>query len=106
MHYNFQRYYDPDSGKYTRIDPIGFAGGDKNLYAYVSNNPENVVDLWGLSEKDVMRICKMVQDYVKKEVEAGRRFKYGGGLNNLFGYKGCDAQRDEIGNYSAMQIFS
>ncbi|MBY0516242.1 MAG: RHS repeat-associated core domain-containing protein [Bacteriovoracaceae bacterium] len=33
------RYYDPSSGRFLSEDPIGFAGGDFNLYRYVSNRP-------------------------------------------------------------------
>ncbi|MBE0502481.1 MAG: RHS domain-containing protein, partial [Desulfuromonadales bacterium] len=27
LYYNFHRIYDPNSGRYTQVDPIGFAGG-------------------------------------------------------------------------------
>jgi uncharacterized protein RhaS with RHS repeats len=47
LHYNFQRYYDPDTGRYITADPIGLNGGI-NLYAYVLNDPVNWVDPWGL----------------------------------------------------------
>jgi RHS repeat-associated protein len=42
------RYYDPEVGRFINKDPIGFAGGDLNLYAYVSNNPVNWIDPFGL----------------------------------------------------------
>ncbi len=48
LHYNFQRYYDAEGGRYLRIDPIGFGGGDVNLYDYVWNAPINWIDPWGL----------------------------------------------------------
>jgi uncharacterized protein RhaS with RHS repeats len=35
-------------GRWTAKDPIGFAGGDTDLYGYVLNNPNNIVDPWGL----------------------------------------------------------
>ena len=40
--------YDSFTGKWTAKDPIGFAGGDSNLYGYVLNDPVNLVDPWGL----------------------------------------------------------
>ncbi len=40
----------PDLGRFTSRDPIGFAGGDTNLYSYVGQNPVNFVDPSGLAE--------------------------------------------------------
>ena len=42
------RYYDPEIGRFINKDPIGFAGGDLNLYAYVANDPINFIDPSGL----------------------------------------------------------
>ena len=42
------RYYDPDTGRFMQEDPIGFSGGDVNLYAYAKNNPINFADPRGL----------------------------------------------------------
>jgi RHS repeat-associated protein len=52
LHYNYHRYYDPKLGRYLRADPIGFEGGDLNLYVYVFNNPINLTDIKGLSAKE------------------------------------------------------
>ena len=46
LHYNWHRYYDPETGRYLRPDPIGLAGGI-NLFAYVQNDPVNLIDPLG-----------------------------------------------------------
>ena len=42
------RDYDPETGRWTARDPIGFAGGDTNLYGYVLGDPINFIDPVGL----------------------------------------------------------
>jgi RHS repeat-associated protein len=41
------RDYDARTGKWTAKDPIGFGGGDSNLYGYVFANPVGLVDFTG-----------------------------------------------------------
>jgi RHS repeat-associated protein len=48
LYYMRARYYDPESGRFISEDPIGFEGGDVNLYVYSGNNPVMMVDPWGL----------------------------------------------------------
>jgi uncharacterized protein RhaS with RHS repeats len=38
------RDYDPDVGRWTAKDSIGFAGGDTDLYGYCLNNPVTWID--------------------------------------------------------------
>jgi RHS repeat-associated protein len=38
------REYDPEVGRWTAADPILFAGGSTNLYAYAFNDPVNYTD--------------------------------------------------------------
>jgi RHS repeat-associated protein len=41
------REYDAEVGRWLTKDPIGFAGGDTNLYRYAYNDPVNFVDMSG-----------------------------------------------------------
>jgi RHS repeat-associated protein len=63
LHYNYFRYYNPQTGRYITPDPIGLEGGI-NLFAYVANNPVNMID------------------------PAGERVLFGGlGAGGFFGWK-------------------
>jgi RHS repeat-associated protein len=41
------RYYHPVFSRFVSEDPIGFGGGDANLYRYVNSNPTNMTDPTG-----------------------------------------------------------
>jgi RHS repeat-associated protein len=47
LHYNRQRYYDPQLGQYLTPDPLGTPDGP-NPYAYVAFNPLGFIDPDGL----------------------------------------------------------
>ena len=46
------RYYDPNVGRFISEDPLGFEGGDVNLYVYGKNNPILLIDPYGLFDQD------------------------------------------------------
>ncbi|HEX2203455.1 MAG TPA: RHS repeat-associated core domain-containing protein, partial [Longimicrobium sp.] len=58
------RDYDAHAGRWTARDPIGFAGGDYNLYAYVRNDPVNFVDPSGLEP-----LSDCVKDFLRNFLE-------------------------------------
>lgn len=52
LHYNYQRDYDPGTGRYLTPDPLGFPDGP-DAYLYVGGDPINKVDPLGLYETDI-----------------------------------------------------
>ncbi len=47
LQYVRQRWYDPATRQFISPDPLGFAGGDVNLFRYAGNNPVNRNDPGG-----------------------------------------------------------
>ncbi|MEO8218803.1 MAG: RHS repeat-associated core domain-containing protein [Acidobacteriota bacterium] len=76
------RDYDPQTGRWTTKDPIGFAGLDTNLYVYAYNDPINEIDPMGLYSLD---------DFV----EDAANFSAGYGDNLTFGL--TNVIRNQIG---------
>jgi RHS repeat-associated protein/uncharacterized repeat protein (TIGR01451 family) len=77
------RDYDPETGRWTAKDPIGFAGGDTDLYGYCLNDPVNWIDPYGHKMIDFLskiatRIA--VKPYVEKHISnpSGQRIIIGG----------------------------
>ncbi|WP_394814639.1 RHS repeat-associated core domain-containing protein [Streptomyces chisholmiae] len=67
LHYNYQRHYDPDTGQYATLDPLGLAPGP-NPRAYVSN-PHTAVDPFGLAP-DCERALAAARQRAKAEQQA------------------------------------
>jgi|GEM_PF-995382 len=67
------RYYDPRLGRFISIDPIGFDGGDVNLYAYVGNNPMSWNDPYGL--KKVPSACGKIPKHCLDCVDSAMKCK-------------------------------
>jgi RHS repeat-associated protein len=47
LYYGY-RHYSSSFGRWTARDPVGFKGGDINLYRFVQNDPINLIDPYGL----------------------------------------------------------
>ncbi|CAJ7870371.1 ImpA family type VI secretion-associated protein [Burkholderia pseudomallei] len=69
---NLHRTFDPNVGGYLQVDPLGYAGGQASLYAYVGENPMSDVDPDGLRVK--------VADSLRKAYDRIRKTKRGGQL--------------------------
>jgi len=47
LYYYRERYYDPNTSRFISEDPIGWASGQTNAYAYVNGNPVRFTDPTG-----------------------------------------------------------
>ena len=72
------RDYDPVVGRWTAKDPIGFEGGDTNLYSYVGQNPLNYVDPSGLSQLSLTPIGSLEREYDQRTSEFPGVYSIGG----------------------------
>jgi len=52
LYYFRNRWYDPVAGRFLSKGPIGFDGGDLNLYVFCNNDLVNNRDPYGLTEVD------------------------------------------------------
>ena len=71
LYYYRNRWYDPEIGRFISEDPIGFAGGDINLYGYVGNNPLSFTDPSGnytcrKGGKQKKTDCKILIDKIRE----------------------------------------
>ncbi|CAE6767372.1 hypothetical protein R69888_03704 [Paraburkholderia haematera] len=48
LYYYRNRYYSPATARFISEDPIGWASGQTNAYAYVGGNPVQLNDPFGL----------------------------------------------------------
>ncbi|RZF21177.1 hypothetical protein DAY19_11695 [Halobacteriovorax vibrionivorans] len=60
------RYYNSSVGQFISEDPIGFSGGDANMYRYVKNNPLVYFDPFGLDKaiykKGVHKVIRIFKE--------------------------------------------
>ena len=61
LSYNWNRYYDPSTGRYVSSDPVGLQGGI-NTYTYALNSPTNFIDPLGLCAGNKN---KCIQDFLE-----------------------------------------
>ncbi len=54
LYYYRARYYQPRFQRFISEDPIGFNGGDVNVYGYAQNNPIKRIDPLGLESATVI----------------------------------------------------
>jgi RHS repeat-associated protein len=81
------RDYDAEVGRWTAKDPIRFAGGDENIYAYVGGDPVNLVDPSGrLSCGNCVALCTL-SEFLAGVITCGvPTFVYFGRVNLFAGF--------------------
>jgi RHS repeat-associated protein len=62
---NLNRWYDGHTGRWMSEDPIGFTGGDANLYRYVANEPTIGVDPNGLFLEYVVSPIRSINELIR-----------------------------------------
>jgi len=56
LFYNWNRYYNPATGRYISSDPIGLTGG-LNTYNYVGQSPVMYTDPYGFCDQEKYPDC-------------------------------------------------
>ena len=81
LQYSRARWYDAKTGRFISEDPIGFGGGDVNLYGYVSNLPIRLIDFSGLVGDDA------VNKLAPEKLGGGWRGRVDGGFGGSEGFE-------------------
>ncbi|MFM0667994.1 RHS repeat-associated core domain-containing protein, partial [Paraburkholderia sediminicola] len=89
LYYYRNRYYSPATGRFISEDPIGYASGQTNAYAYVGGNPVQLNDPFGLGSlgnnqaqnkqvSDIVRELGLTKDQRRKLHDAitGQGYDY------------------------------
>jgi RHS repeat-associated protein len=103
LYYYRARYYNTTIGRFVSEDPIGFDGGDVNLYAYVANDPINLIDPSGLTWQSnwnyfwdwTLGRGKRIRNYGPNDLETQELMNSPGTnqLRDAFNRNGCKSQR-------------
>jgi RHS repeat-associated protein len=97
------RFYHPETGRFLQTDPKGFDAGDMNLFRYVSDDPVDLSDPFGL-DSDVF----LIREYANRDApskyvirnDAGKQVYSGNANQNPF-FKGTHGIRQ--GEYTLQQ---
>lgn len=88
LYYYRARMYNPSLGRFMQVDAIGYDDG-MNIYAYVGNNPINLVDFLGLCSEQAQWSAvepKWYDNAVTRKIYDGLDFTFGSGIRATQGY--------------------
>jgi RHS repeat-associated protein len=75
LQYNRARYYDANTGRFLSEDPSRFTTGTLNLYAYVGNDPVDLIDPFGLDKcDDLLKQLGLTPDQAKKLADLANQY--------------------------------
>ena len=94
LQYARQRWYDPKTRQFISPDPLGFAGGDANLFRYAGNNPVNRNDpggmagtpiqpasqltrITGIEDTNAIKTESLLEEYYALQLAASQLFPVG-----------------------------
>jgi RHS repeat-associated protein len=94
------RDYDPSTGRWLSKDPIGFGGGDTNLFGYVASDPINDIDPSGLSDINLFPPTERISTSDLKIPDPPNTFTVGGhgSKYSMFNKKGKPITAAQLAN--------
>ena len=100
------RIYDPAAGRFVSEDPIGFAGGDTNLYRFGFNSFGNMKDPSGHSAEFLTAPFEYLADRALHSSYNGRAYGFipDGGFYQGLGQALYAAAPEHFANASALQL--
>ncbi len=103
------RHYDADAGRFISKDPIGFKGGDWNLYAYVGGNPVVGIDPEGLKIDPAPEFKPIIEELKKNSITSALYKKLDESKNIMVKIRSLDANHQEAihqrnGNQSSIYV--
>lgn len=100
VYYYRARVYDSESGKFLAIDPIGFNGGDYNIYIYAQNRFLSFTDPTGMAPPENIVPFDVAQNIEEAQNMTAYEFYEAVRSGGKWDFKRYDSRYEELGNYN------